>query len=279
MAGDLQALIIDLGAGSAPMDAAYAFGSIWVANHHSDDVVRLDPSTGEQVARIDIGKHSGPGWFAVTDDAVWVTRQNSQGMARIDPVTNRVVAEQIGDLAPCDAPASAMGAVWYDACDDGLMVRIDPSSDAVTTIAADGISSPLAIGDVLYASGADGMVRLDPASETWASVGGCCGFVVGYSDGEVWLASDDALRRVELASGKVVGTVDLGSVTSVAVVDGIAWGAVYGQAHLKEIDLATNEVADRGPLHAYLLKILPVDNALWITDFGSSLVWRITPPG
>src|SRR5215213_951990 len=62
--GGVAAQIVPLGADSTPIDLVYAFGSIWVASHHYDAVIRLDPTTLAEIARIPVD--DGPGWFAVT---------------------------------------------------------------------------------------------------------------------------------------------------------------------------------------------------------------------
>jgi len=278
MAGDLPALVIPLGGDSAPIDVVDAFGSIWVANHHSDDVSRLDPETGAQLARINIGPMSGPGWFAVTDDAIWVTRQNGAGVTRIDPETNAVVKAQIGAQETCWSPAVALGSVWYSACDSGLMVRIDIASNDSADVAADQLSPPLTVDDTLYAVASTGLVRLDPATRTFVPVVACqsCGRPIGFGAGTMWLSSPSAVTRVDLASGAVVGSLPFGGLTSVAFAGGSVWGAKDGGHEILEIDPATNEVIREVPVGPMTIKVLSAYGALWVTDFGSSEVWRIT---
>jgi streptogramin lyase len=271
----MDALIIPLGSGSAPIDVVAAFGSIWVANHHSDDVSRLDPASGDERARIDIGSGNGPGWFAITDDAIWVTRQNSLGMAKIDPVSNTLAVPAAGVLPPCGPPAVAQGAVWYFACDSGQMVRIDLATNAVTNVPADGLSEPWAVDDQLYAVGHDGIVRLEPASETFLRVGDGCCWPTGYGAGTLWLSSDDALTRVDLASGNIVGTLPLGGVTNVEVEGTTAWGAAHNSTTVSEIETDSNQVVREIPAGFSPTKVIVDAGVMWVTDYGSSTLWRI----
>ena len=278
MAGDLPALVIPLGGDAAPLDVVDAFGSIWVANHHSNDVVRLDPETGAELARINIGPMSGPGWFAVTDDAIWVTRQNGAGVTRIDPETNVVVEAQIGAQETCWAPAVALGSVWYSACDSGLMVRIDIESNDSANVPAEGLSAPWAADDSLYAVAATGLVRLDPATSTFVPVVACqsCGRPIGFGAGTLWLSTPSGVTRVDLASGAVVGSLPFGGLVNVTFEGDSAWGAVEGQPEIVEIDAVTNQVIREVPLGPMPIKVLFAFGALWVTDFNSSEVWRIT---
>src|SRR5690349_5787922 len=86
----LSAQVVRLGADAGPIDVVGAFGSIWVANIHSNDVNRLDGTTLAQQARVPAG--TGPAWFATTETGVWVTNQLGAGLALIDPATNSAVA-------------------------------------------------------------------------------------------------------------------------------------------------------------------------------------------
>jgi len=271
----MEALIIALGSGSSPIDVVAAFGSIWVANHRTDDVSRLDPATGDELARIDVGSGNGPGWFAVTDDSIWVTRQNSLGMAKIDPATNTLAVPAAGVLPPRGPPAVAHGAVWYFACDTGRMVRIDLATNAVTAVAADGLSEPWAVDGEMYASGADGVVRFDPATATFLPVGGCCGTPVGYGDGTLWLSLEAGLTRVDLATGTVVGSVPVSSAISIVVDGSSAWATSYDGNNLSEIDPATNQVVREFPVGFSPTKVIVDGGVMWVTDFGSSTIWRI----
>jgi hypothetical protein len=277
--GDMPALVIPLGGDSAPIDVIDAFGSIWVANHHTDDVSRLDPQTGEEVARISLGAGSGPGWFAVTDDSIWVTRQNARGMSQIDPATNTVVRYSVGDFQTCWRPAAALGAVWYWGCDDDLMVRVDPATYAVSTITADGYSQPLVVDGALYATGPDGLALLDPATSSFVLVGGCCGPPVGFGEGTIWLSAQAVITRVDLANGSEVGELAFGAVNSVTFAAGSAWTTIEGDTNLLEVDPATNQIVRELPIGPMPIKVHFAFDALWVTDFVSSEVWRISLGG
>lgn len=104
---------VDLGEPVEVRGATVAFGSLWLTSHARLDagstaragrVLRIDPSTGEVVARIDVGDPAeriatatgsgaeGPGSVTATDGAVWVALDDEGRVARIDPATDTVVA-------------------------------------------------------------------------------------------------------------------------------------------------------------------------------------------
>jgi streptogramin lyase len=275
-AGDAQALVLNLGRRVGPFDIREAFGSLWVTAHHSDEVIRLDPVTLEVLARIASGP--GPGWFAVTDDAIWVTNKNGAGMSRIDPETNEMVTT-VGSGSPCGAPTVAAGSVWYLGCDTQLIVRIDPTTDKVVAqIPASKYSEPFAAGDQLISATIDGLARLDPATNTFSAMGGCCGLPFGYDGTTLWLNGTNDLSRVDPASGEVVATLHLGAgATSVTFADGSAWATFMSRHRVIQVDLATNKQTGELDIGLAPITVYAAFDALWVTDYDAGNLWKITP--
>jgi hypothetical protein len=54
-----------------PNGVTFAFGSIWVANHHGASVTRVDPQTGATTATIQVG--GTPGYVTSGFGSIWVT--------------------------------------------------------------------------------------------------------------------------------------------------------------------------------------------------------------
>ena len=281
IAGEYPALVIFLGEDAAPIGVTVAFGSVWVANHHSDDVVRIDPTTGAEQTRIAFTDGTGPGSFAVADDEVWVTRQNTVGMARIDETTNERDPNQVGTLPPCWIPTIGLGAVWYWACDTGQMMRTDVTTFETTTLDSGALTRPLAVNDVLYAAGPDGVMRLADDGSTWQLVGGCCGDIIGFAGGTLWLANDDALVRVDPATGAVVATIAVAHAQFMTAGSDVAWFALpEGLAPvLRRVRIADNEVLDDLPVSATPTQVWADGSSLWMTDFSASELWRIDTGG
>jgi DNA-binding beta-propeller fold protein YncE len=76
----------------SPAGLVAAFGSLWVSeNSISATVIRLDPETGDVLARIPGLAPTETAGIAVGGGSVWASGQG--GLLRIDPATNRVVDE------------------------------------------------------------------------------------------------------------------------------------------------------------------------------------------
>ena len=268
----VPATIVHLGEDSAPIDVTVAFGSVWVASHHGNEVIRIDPVTLEEIARIKVG--NGPGWFAVTDDAVWVTLQMSRGMSRIDPTTNTSV-DRIGMWAPCFAPVVAFGSIWQGGCDAHQVTRIDPVTLATTDITVGEQAHLVLAGDQILTAGPLGLSRIDPKTNTIETIGGPVGHVAGFAGGTIWITDDTRTVRVDPKSGEVVATLALPFGGLVTEQDGYAW-LVEDAVAVRKIDLATNEILQTLAIREALVA-REAEGALWVTAYGYDSLLRIEP--
>lgn len=279
--GGYPTLVVDLGPDAAPIDVVVAFGSVWVANHHSDDVVRIDPATGAEQARIPFTDGTGPAWFAVADDGVWVTRQNSMGIARIDPETNELDPNQRGSFPPCGPPTVGLGAVWYFACDTGQIVRIDLESYYATTVAAPGLSNPMAVDDHLYAVGMEGVVRLGDDGEAWDPVVAIDGpgRPIGFAGGTLWVAIQGFVQRIDLATGQVVASIPMNSPGVMSSGPEEVWMTHEAPGPLEHIRIADNTVLAPLETSESPAAVAVDGTTIWMTDFNTSDLWRIDTGG
>ena len=281
----LSAQVVRLGADAGPIDVVEAFGSIWVANIHSNDVSRLDGTTLEQQARIPAG--AGPAWFAATETGLWVTNQLGGGLALIDPATDTVVI-RVGEGHPCGPPVVAFGDLWASACDSDEILRIDlaaikdmeaglrfPSTDQLyTKIPAVGYAWLALVDGRLISGSRTTLAEIDPETNEITDLGICCGDVMASDGQAVWLNRGSDIARVDL-EGTVLATHPFpGGQTGVTFVDGRAWLAV-GEVGAVEVDLATDKVLRTIDLPATTLLAREIDGVLWVTNFDTSDLWRI----
>ena len=109
---------------------AVAFGSIWVSETDGDEVLRLDPTTGDVQARIDVG--AGPLKLQPADGALWV--RTDEAYVRIDPATNTIAATlpktQVGPAA--NRSWTVDDALWI--CDATTLHRYHPATLTEVTV-------------------------------------------------------------------------------------------------------------------------------------------------
>lgn len=113
-----------------PSSVAIGFGSLWVTDVVADRVLRIDPSTGDVLARIDVG--TAPTAVAVGQDAVWVANFNDATVTRIDPVTDESSGDAVIVGGKPGALAVGFGYVWVTRSKDDSVIRIDTTTNEWT---------------------------------------------------------------------------------------------------------------------------------------------------
>jgi DNA-binding beta-propeller fold protein YncE len=272
--GTLTANRLELGSDAAPIAVTDAFGSIWVADIHANDVRRFEPGTMRELARIPV---PGAAWFAVADSALWVTSQTGTGISRIDPDTNTVVAH-VGDVPPCGAPVVAFDSLWQAACDANVILRIDPATNTVLEkIPAQGHSFLVLVAGQLITVGPEGLASLDSKTGTFTTIGGKAAVGVEFmaSDGAtIWVKNSAGMARIDPTDGRTIAAFSAPQARAISFAGGHGWLTVAGQGVL-EVDLATNKVTRTLPVLPFPLIPLEASGVLWVTDFDSSVLWRI----
>ena len=267
----VSTMALALGSRAAPIDVALAFGSIWIANHHSDTVTRMDPATMTIQASIDVGP--GPGWFAVTEDAVWVSNQNGTGLTRVDARTN-TAGTRAGRWAACGKPIVALGSIWQPACDAHRIMRIDPKTSEVVDLEAAGRFGIAQAGKTLLVGGPKGLARLDVATGAYTEIGGPDSWIFGFDGKTIWSSNDREVFRLRPADGTVAATIPLRETMSAIFRDGHAW--LPSRDGLVDVDLATSKVVRTiglGPITA----IADAGDSIWATSYDGNSVTRVTP--
>jgi hypothetical protein len=260
-------------AGNLPIDfassATRGFGSVWIAQSANDGtntgwIHRVDPSTGETIARIPIDTipswEVGGGAMAAGAGSLWVggavDRPDEPGLpkadaavTRIDPETNSVVAvvELGGDLA-ADIGVEAT-VVWVSLFgDDGIeVVRLDPEAGAVTA------RIPMESGYARELFVVDGTIWLRERKTHGSVVGGTI------------------LTQIDPATNSIARSVDLGGrIGSMTVFDGAIWAQRYGYEEgdaLLQIDPHTGRHVGE-PIH--------YDGELNYIAGGEGGIWGVT---
>ncbi len=121
-------LLAEIEVGRMPLETLTAFGSIWVPNHHSSSVSRIDPDTNQVVATIEVLHGSGDPYALAADEAmIWSTSPNGGAVSGLDPATNAAVHEL--RASACGVAALA-GRVWAAACESPLVMAFPSAGGA-----------------------------------------------------------------------------------------------------------------------------------------------------
>lgn len=210
------------GAPGARLDASMAsglvaaHGSVWIAEHRTGKVLRIDPTTGaaSEITVVEPGR-SGPQSLLADESGVLVAVSRTRSLYRIDAATE-AVTRLAGDRFACGGMARLASVVWGTGCFSGTWVAGFDASTArpagFIDLAGRYAEDVEVVGDLLVAStarsvfteGADvikdpGLAVLDPRTRT-------------------------ALRAVDLVDGGGPSAVGGGRLWVVGVVEGALLG-------------------------------------------------------
>jgi len=107
----------------AATELAFGAGALWASERASNQVVRIDPTTGNLVQSITVG--NGPSGIAFGHGAAWVANTLDGTVSRIDQETNSQAAVIPIGNGPTALAVDARG-VWVSNEFGGTLVRIDP---------------------------------------------------------------------------------------------------------------------------------------------------------
>ena len=271
---------IPLAVATAPCAAAAGGRFVWVSEYGAPYLVRINPKTGKVVGKTHIGFGScGLGYGA---GSMWVEDTSSSTISRVSVTTGkRLKAIPVGST-PYDA-TFASGATWTTAHGKGELERIDPARNRVVNR----WPLPLATGVVgafgsIWAAGAAGVIRVDPASNTVIAtipVDGGAGWTAASTDA-VWVTTPSGLARIDPQTNAVVATIPLVGAPALGdpdVVGGKVWVPQIQRNAIAVIDPATNTVTQTVKAGMGPFVVTQIAGEAWVPSWKGHDIWRIRP--
>jgi streptogramin lyase len=276
-----------------PMGFAETPGAVWVAEHRSPTIARIDPATNRVTARVRVASgEAQPARLAYAGGFLWAIHYSTNQIVQVDPATNTALATIATPKEGCCVPAVGAGSVWSLGFDDtsSVLIRLDPATAKVVA------TVPLPPSDgVAFANGFvwgvtfDGTLwRVDPASN---SVAGSYPKVVPRAESQPMIAAAGALWltnakvgvvRVDPSTAAVGARIKVPHPTAIGGNDRSIWTAdeePSGVTRVYRINPATNKVSGRVtlPISTSVEDILVADSGVWVSMFDASRVVRIRP--
>ncbi len=252
-------VVASIAAGRGPSAVALGEGSVWVANSGDGTVSRIDPVGNKVTGVIPVGKR--PVAITFGEGAIWVANFLGNSVSRIDPATNRVVATIPLDASPTSIAAGA-GSVFVASATQIIVTEqipqviawvIDPDTNAVTA--------------------------------TSHLVGNCNG-LVAVGEGAAWVTTEQAVARVEPATGRILSNFTPGvAIFGITVGDGSVWVAraglpgrvlrldAAGERVEAEIPVGNSRLTPRGPCPR--IAMATGNGSLWVTNLDDGSISQI----
>jgi streptogramin lyase len=202
---------------AAPWDGPVGLEStgtdLWVVNHNSATLVRLDPVTGAVDGTTKLPGHKAGGPM-VAAGSLWIAMTKSNLVVRVNPTTGQVDGDPIHlDTGACAASSAAGGDLWYTSvdaedvgCHDGTR-RLDPLTGTVSPIDyGAGMSTFADFGSEVWASDRDHtLYRVDVASGTLTPTvslpGGAASNRLTSAFGSLWVLRPELNQLVRIEAG------------------------------------------------------------------------------
>jgi virginiamycin B lyase len=123
----------DPGTWPLPEGAAAAragLGAIWVTVTTTDTLLRVSPADPKTSQAIKVG--DGPRFLAIGEDAVWVMNQGAGSVSRVDAGGAVIASIPVSDVPIRGGDIAVGGGSVWVRIEQDLVVRIDPTTNAVT---------------------------------------------------------------------------------------------------------------------------------------------------
>jgi SARP family transcriptional regulator, regulator of embCAB operon len=261
---ETHTIVGEIPVGDRPTGPAIGEGSVWVGNRDDDTLLRIDPRSRDVVRTIGLGVK--PTNVAVGAGSIWIL--SDWALLRFDPDINEVVARvrlpRRGGLGfPWTHIEVGENAIWVCSCAtlDGALAHIDPDTNSIV------FTREGPVGAIEYGEGALWALTgfelrtlewIDPRTNAVIKrvprerIGGAAATVnprlIAVGDGVVWSASAEALWRMDPATGRFTGSVQLGHTpVSVTLADDAVWVANSDGVVLR-VDPDSQTVAKTIPL-------------------------------
>jgi streptogramin lyase len=280
-----SAIVATVPTADGPIILAATDDTVWVENHRSNFVSRVDPARNlevEQLTKVNVHCE-----IAAGGGSVWTTEAAASSVNKVDERTGKVVASIV--LSDACGIAVDDDDVWITSPGLGTIVRYDPATTKPrTTIKLQPMVFSVAIGpEAVWVVGeADGgaVYRIDPATNKLVAsisvpIGFATGIVAGH--GAVWVPSRDnrVVYRIDPATNAVAATIKMPSlIGGIGVGPDAMWTSGFGDGNVYRIDPATNEItASVSTGQGNLGPPLVAFGSIWVAALDQNVVLRIDP--
>jgi YVTN family beta-propeller protein len=268
--------------GTKPCGILGVDGTVWVSNYGDDDLVTVDPATGQVGKPVKTG--GDPCGLAFGAGSIWVEDYGSDQVTRVSVADGKVQTTYDVGSQPYDV-TFAGGAAWVTNYSDGTVSRIDAATGKVSVVQTGG--TPIGIapagGKVWVGLGSEGIAAIDTRTARVTDTiptDDQAGWTA-YDEDHVWVNVGRTVVQIDPATAAVTRTVTVGErPLDGTVANGRVWvgdGGAEGDLYSFPVD--GNDTTARSVPSSVQNPFVAaeLDGQLWVVDFLGTDVVRIDP--
>jgi DNA-binding beta-propeller fold protein YncE len=263
--------------GSPTFGLATGGGSVWVGGLGSGDVIRVDPATGNVVARVSVGARIFN--LAAAPGAVWAIDNALSTAVRVDTKTAKVTARVPVGFQPYDIEWG-FGSAWVANAGDGSVWRITNGKVVKKVKVGVEPNGLTAYHGALWVSDhtLGKVVRIDPATNRITASVKIAGadWITGLGDNIYVSQETNQVSRISVTKLKVTGTAKvarnpLGS----SIVGKQLWVPCIDANEVDVVDPATMKVVARRSAAGGPIAVLSAFGHTWVSQSTGMKLLRL----
>ena len=280
---------LTVGVGSQPRGIAFDGTNIWVTNSESDNVTKIDPTTGDVIGTYAVGDY--PFGIAFDGTNIWVSNRDSETLSRLNVSTGAVLSTVSLSLNSDNYALVWDGThLWTNNNSYGIH-RITPGTEVVDSY---GLPANSGTGFALAFDGSHIWVpsrnpasqvvyRIDVANPASAPVQvpvGSMPYGIAFDGEAIWVANEQSNTVTKItnisAPTPTTTTLAAGVEPRGVIFDGSCiWVSNYGASTLSRFDIRLNSRVDI-PTGTSGVRTMVFDgSSIWLVSGDSASVRRL----
>ena len=227
-----------------PYALAFDGSNIWVANYGSNNVMKINPATGAVDSPITVG--TGPQALAFDGSSIWVANYGSNSIMKINTATGAVGSPITVGFGPC-ALAFDGSSIWVANLSSNTVIKVNPVTGEV--------GSPIYVGTAPRTLIFDGI--------------------------SVWVGNwNNSVTKINPATGVVSQTINVGGVAQALAFDGSSiWMANLSNNSVVKINPTTGVVGSPITVETGPQSLAFDGSNIWVANYVSNSVIKLVAVG
>jgi YVTN family beta-propeller protein len=268
--------------GTSPAGVAFDGTNIWVTNLGSDDVTKINPTTGATISTTNVG--SQPNEVAFDGTNIWITNFGSNNVTKINPTTGATISTHPTGNGPTGIAFDGTN-IWATNFNADTVTKINPTTGATISTHPTGFN-PTGIafdGTNIWITNnaSDNVTKINPADGATISTHptGTNPTGIAFDGTNIWITNtgSNTVTKINPTTGATISTHPTLSFPTGIAFDGTnIWVTNRGSNTVTKINPTTGATISTHPTGTDPTGIAFDGTNIWITNNGSNTVSKMT---